>query len=327
MQPYVATAREFRWVLVAMLIVVWGAGLVASVVEYRSTYQSEATIWAVRAAPARSVTDPDDPNIALIQTAAAQQAEVLKQLLQTRSFLADVVGRTSLKEAFDRAANQDQYLDDIRKRFRVETLGTSLIRVSYAAHDPATPSELVKTALVVRAERLEQSRQASSAALTLLYQRQLDFAQQQALDAQKAFDGFNQSHTAPLGEADQHVLAQLRLNLDFALVRLSDLKARAEQAQLAPALLEVSGVEFQIVDEPRVEANPSGGERPAITIAAVALAAGAALATLLVLIGTLLGVRGPRRAPAAAEPATSDAAVTPAADRSRRVEAISSTGR
>src|SRR5206468_4190913 len=156
--------------------------------------------------------------------------------------------RTSLKEAFDRAANQDQYLDDIRKRFRVETLGTSLIRVSYAAHDPATPSELVKTALVVRAERLEQSRQASSAALTLLYQRQLDFAQQQALDAQKAFDGFNQSHTAPL-------------------------------------------------------------------------------ATLLVLIGTLLGVRGPRRAPAAAEPATSDAAVTPAADRSRRVEAISSTGR
>src|SRR5207247_3531443 len=112
-RPYLGTARAYRWVIAAMLLIIWGAGLAAAVVEYTSTYESEATIWAVRAAPALSVTDPDDPNIALIQTAAAQQAEVLKQLLQTRSFLADVVGRTSLKEAFDRAANQDRYLDDI----------------------------------------------------------------------------------------------------------------------------------------------------------------------------------------------------------------------
>src|SRR5438045_7947095 len=114
--------REFRWILVTMLVIVWGAGLAAAIFEYTSTYESEATIWAVRAAPALSVTDPNDPNIALIQTAASQQAEVLKQLLQTRSFLADVVERTSLKAAFDGAANQDQYLDDIRKRFHVDTL-------------------------------------------------------------------------------------------------------------------------------------------------------------------------------------------------------------
>jgi uncharacterized protein involved in exopolysaccharide biosynthesis len=300
-QPYLATARAFRWVLATMLIIVWGAGIAAALVEYTTTYQSEATIWVVRASPALSVTDPDDPNIALIQTAAAQQAEVLKQLLQTRSFLVDVVGRTPLGTAFDSAADQDEYIDDIRKHFRVETLGTSLIRVSFAAHDPNTPPELVKAALVVRGERLEQTREASSAALSLLYQRRIEFAEQQALEAQRAFDEFNQTHSAPLSEADQHVRAQLRLNLDFALVRLGDLKARAEQALLAPALLEVSGIEFQIVDEPRVEANPSGGERAAVTIAAVALAAGAALGTLLVLVATLFGIRGPRRAPVAAE--------------------------
>src|SRR5256886_301248 len=113
MQPYLATARAFRWVLVATLVLVWGAGLVAAVVEYKSTYQSEATIWAVRAAPALSVTDPDDPNIALIQTAAAQQAEVLKQLLQTRSFLIDVIGRTSLKSRFATSGDQDGFLSDL----------------------------------------------------------------------------------------------------------------------------------------------------------------------------------------------------------------------
>jgi hypothetical protein len=319
MQPYVATAREYRWVLAIMLILTCGAGLVAAVVEYKSTYQSEATIWAVRAAPALSVTDPNDPNISLIQTAAAQQAEVLKQLLETRSVLADVVGRTRLKAAFDAAANKDQYLDDIRKRFRVDTLGTSLIRVSYAAHDPLTPPELINAALVVRAERLAQARALSSAALALLYQRQIEFAQQQTQDAQKAFDEFTQSHPAPLSDADQHVLAQLRLDVDFSLQRLSDLKGSADRAALAPALLEVSGIEFQIVDQPRVEANPSGGERAAITISAVSLAAGAALGTLLVLVATLLGGRSPRRAAAAAEHPRD--AIPP-----RRVEASSSTG-
>jgi hypothetical protein len=293
-RPYLATARAFQWVIAAMLLVVWGAGLAAAIMEYSSTYSSDATIWAVRAAPALSVTDPDDPSIALIQTAAAQQAEVLKQLLQTRSFLIDVVGRTSLKASFAASGDQDRFIDDVRKRFRVETLGTSLIRVSFAGHDPTTPPELIKAALVVRGERIEQARQLSSAALSLFYQRQLEFAQQQALDAQKALGAFNTSHREPLSEPDQHVRGQLQLNLDFALVALSDMRGRQERASLAPALLEVSGVEFQIVDEPRATTKPSGGERTAVTIATVALAAGVGLAALLVLVGTLLGLRGGR---------------------------------
>lgn len=273
-----------------MLLVVWGAGLAAAGIEYKGTYQSEATIWAVRAAPALSVTDPDDPNVALIQTAASQQAEVLKQLLQTRSFLIDVIGRTSLQTHFAAAADQDGLLDGMRRRFRVETLGTSLIRVSFAAHDPTTPPEVLNAALAVRAERIEQARRLSSAALSLLYDRQLASEQQRALEAQQALDDFNRTHPEPLSEPDQHVRGQLRLNVDFALVRLSDLRGRQERAQLAPALLEVSGVEFQIVDQPRVSTEPSGGERTAVIIAFVALAAGAGLAALLVLAGTLLGV-------------------------------------
>ena len=326
MQRYLATARAFRGVLAAILIIVWGAGFAAALKEYASTYESQATIWVVRASPALSVTDPDDPNIALLQTAAAQQAEVLKQFVQTRSFLEEVVGRTSLKSAFESTADKDEFIDDVRKRFRVETLGTSLIRVSFAAHDPATPPEVVKAALVVRGERLEQSRLASSAALSLLYQRQIEFAEGQALDARKALEDFQRSNPPPLGEADQHLQAQLRLNSDFAASRLNDLKGKADRAQLAPALLEVSGMEFQIVDEPRVEANPSGGERRAMTIAGVATLAGAALASLLVVVATLLRARGPRRVSVARAPSPELAGAVPA-DGHRRAEAASSTGR
>lgn len=292
-QPYIASARRFRWLLATVLAVVWCSGLAAAWLEYANTYQSEATIWVVRAAPALSVTDPDDPNIALIQTAAAQQAEVLKQLLQTRSFLTEVVARTPLRPAFEAAPDQREFLDDLRKSFRVETLGTSLLRVSFATHDRAIAPDLVNAALAVRAERLEQARLASSAALSTLYQRQLELAEAQAGEAQRALDDFNVSHKAPLGGADQHVQGQLRLSLDFALVRLGDLKARMERSMLAPALLEVSGIEFQVVDEPRIETTPSGGERLAVMIATVAFAAGGLIAMLLVLAATLLASRAP----------------------------------
>jgi hypothetical protein len=327
-QPYLATARAFRLVLVAMVLIVWGAGIAAAVREYASTYESEATIWVVRASPALSLTDPDDPNIALLQTAAAQQAEVLKQLVQTRSFVEEVVSRTSLKSAFEATTDRDGFIDDVRRGFRVETLGTSLIRVSFAAHDPATPPEVLKEALVIRGERLEQSRLASAAALSLLYQRQIEFAEGQALDARKALEDFQKSHAAPLSEADQHVEAQLRLSVDFAVNRLSDLKGKAERAQLAPALLEISGLEFQIVDEPRIETKPSGGERRALTIGGVSFVAAIALAALLVFVATLLRSRAPRRvegAPAPARDGAAPAAVR--ADGRRTAEAASSTGR
>jgi uncharacterized protein involved in exopolysaccharide biosynthesis len=291
MQPYLATARRFRWVVSIVLALVWGVGLAAAWIEYTTTYESAATVWVVRAAGELTVTDPNDPNIAVIQTAAASQAEVLKQLLQTRTFVADVINRTSLHDELASAADQRDYLDRVQKRFRVEALGTSLLRVSFAGHDPQTPSELVNAALAVRAERLSESRSASAAALTTLYQHELRFAQQRAQEAQRALDQFNKDHTPPLSEADDHVQGQLRLTLDLALVRVGDLRGRMERSALGPAVLEVSGIEFQIIDAPRVETAPSGGERSAIVIAIVAFVAGAGLVTLLILLATLLGDR------------------------------------
>lgn len=290
-QRYLTTAGRFRWLLATILILVWGVGLGSAWLEYANTYESEATVWVVRAAPALSVTDPDDPNIALIQTAAAQQAEVLEQLLQTRSFLSEVVTRTSLREAYEAAPDQREYLDDIRKHFNVATLGTSLLSVSFTARDPRVPPELINAALIVRNERLEQARRKSAAALGTLYQRDLEFAERKALEAQRALDEFDRTHSAPLSDVDQHVRGQLRLTLDFTAVRVGDLKSRIERAQMAPALLEVSGIEFQVVDEPIVATTPGGGERSAVLIAAVALVAGAALAILLILVATLLGDR------------------------------------
>ena len=63
---------------------------------------------------------------------------------------------------------------------------------------------------------------------------------------------------------------------------------RIDQAELAPALREMAGLEFQVVDAPQDEASRGGGTRSAATLAAVAVAAGCAIAALLIGLATLL---------------------------------------
>ncbi|MGH2490349.1 MAG: hypothetical protein ACRDF9_02470 [Candidatus Limnocylindria bacterium] len=295
MQRGLATARRYRWLLLAILALVWGAGLWAAYDEYANTYEAQATIWVLRASPELAATNLDDPSVPVIQTVAAQQVELLNQLLQSKSFVRDVVGRTSLSSTLEASPNDTKVLDDVRERFRIRTLGTSMLRVSFTASEPRLAVEMVESALAVRLERVTQARLAATAAVSTLYRREFEVAQAQALDAQRQLDQFNATHKPPLSVADEHVQAQLRLALDFAQVRLSDLKGRADRAIVATAVLEMSGIEFQVVDEPRLEMFPSGGARPAAILAIVAIAAGSALAVLMIVVATLLAnhVAGP----------------------------------
>jgi uncharacterized protein involved in exopolysaccharide biosynthesis len=280
MYPYLRTARRYRWLLVAIVALVWGTGLAAAAVEYATTYQSETTVWVQRASPELTAASADDPSLPVIQTAASQQAELFSQLLKTDSFLNDVLARAGIP------ADSRRSLDDLRNHFRVQTLGTRLLSVSYTDRDPHSAAEILRSALVIRDERVAESRIASSAATATLFRREFDIAQSQALDAQKALDDFDSVHKAPLNDVDQHRQDQLRLALDFAQVRLGDLKGRVDRSVVAPAILDVAGLEFQVIDQPSEESRPRGGLRPAGMTAAVAITAGLLLAALLVLVGT-----------------------------------------
>jgi hypothetical protein len=77
-----------------------------------------------------------------------------------------------------------------------------------------------------------------------------------------------------------------------ARTRITDLKARIDRAAVMAGIVQTADkLDFQIVDEPLADPKPSGGTRPAATIAASAMIAGLALASLLVLAGTLLASR------------------------------------
>jgi uncharacterized protein involved in exopolysaccharide biosynthesis len=294
MRPYLGIARRYRWLLVAVVALVWGAGLLAAYSKYATTFESQAMIWVQRASPELTITSPDDPNLPVAQTAASQQAELLNQLLQTDSFVRDVIARASLDPAI-RTPEGTRSIDGVRRNFRVRTLGTALLSVSFTANDPHTAAEMVKAALAVRGERVTRARVEATTAVGAFYEKDYELAQTNALNLRKKLDEFDASHKSALSEADLHVQAQLRLALDFAQVRLADLRGRMDRAQLAPALLEISGLEFQVIDAPREESQPTGGGRSAVTLAAVSIAAGGALAALLVVLLTLLSdhIAGP----------------------------------
>src|SRR2546430_16534841 len=96
MRPYLSTARRYRWLLAAILTLVWGAGIAAAFVEYTTTYESGATIWVLRAPAELIQRNPTDPTIPPVQTVPVQQAGLLNQRPLTEAFLPHGVTPPSL---------------------------------------------------------------------------------------------------------------------------------------------------------------------------------------------------------------------------------------
>lgn len=291
MRRYLDTARRYRWVIAIVLALTWIPGVAMAYLEYATSYEADATIWTQRTSQQFASISPQDPGLTTFSTPASEQAGVLKQLLQTRSFLGEIVERTSLRGP---AASSDErkFYDEFSKRFRVEVLGTNLFRLAYRARDPKTGPEVVEATLEQRQEHLLAARTAATEAAASFYRSELALAQSQALDAQRALDTFDASHRPPLSPPEDYQERQLRLALEDAKSRVSDLRGRLDRSGAMPGLLQMAdSLDFQVVDRPLQDARPSGGTRPAATIGGSAVFSGLALAIALIIGGTILAGR------------------------------------
>jgi len=292
-ERYLYTARRYLWVITVILAILAISGSLSAFTEYVTTYESSATIWIARNSQSVLQTidsaTTDQPTLPNFQTPANEYAEVLSQFVQTQAFLREVIDRSSLKEGFAGAADQVAYLEDIRKRFRVQALGMNLVKVSFRASSPQLTFEMVSATLAVRDERTLKDQLGATSSSSLFYQREFDGAQIEAIRAQKQLDDFNSAHPGPWNAADDYKQRQLRLASDLAQIRTQDLKTRVDRASIASALLQLSqGPNVEVIDHPEVPKLPSGGLRPAAFLLGVALSGGVALAGLVVVLGTLL---------------------------------------
>ena len=301
MRPYLDTARRYRLFIVLVLVLTWGSGIALAYLEYSTSFQADATIWTQRGVlrledDGRLVVSPElappqDPAVATLMTPAAEQAGLLSQLVQSRGFLREVATRASVAVPAG-PSEERKFLDEMSRRFKVEVLGTNLFRLSYRGHDPATGPALVLAALAVRQQQSVESRTAAMEAAVGSYRSELALAQNRVLEAQAELETFDEAHRPPLGTLEQYQQSQLRVAVQDARTRITDLKARIDRAAVMAGIVQTADkLDFQIVDEPLADPKPSGGTRPAATIAASAMIAGLALASLLVLAGTLLASR------------------------------------
>jgi uncharacterized protein involved in exopolysaccharide biosynthesis len=260
-------------------------------IEYTTSYEADATIWTERTSQQFTPTSPQDPSLSTFLTPASEQAGVLMQLLQTRSFLREVVDRTSLRIPAS-ASDERQFFDQFSKRFRVEVLGTNLFRLAYRARDPRTGPEVVLATLAQRQEHLAASRTAATEAATSFYRSELALAQGKAMDAQRALDSFDNSHHPPLSAPEDYQERQLRVIAEDAKARVTDLKDRIDRSGVMPGILQMAdSLDFQVVDKPLNDAKPSGGTRPAAVLGGRAMFSGVLLAIALIVAGTLLAGR------------------------------------
>ncbi|HEV8534269.1 MAG TPA: hypothetical protein VGR87_00900 [Candidatus Limnocylindria bacterium] len=291
MRRYLDTARRYRWVILVVLALTWIPGAAIAYVEYTTSYEADATIWTQRTSQQFASISPQDPGLTTFSTPASEQAGVLKQLLATRSFLREVVRRTSLQVP-DSATDERRFFEEFGKRFRIDVLGTNLFRVAYRARDPRTGPEVVLATLAQRQEHLTASRTAATEAAASFYRSELGLAQSQALDAQRELDRFDEGHKPPLLPPDEYQQRQLRLAVEDTKSRVTDVKTRIDRSGVMPGILQMAdALDFQVVDRPLEDVKPSGGTRPAAVIVGSAVLSGLFLAIALIVGGTLLAGR------------------------------------
>jgi uncharacterized protein involved in exopolysaccharide biosynthesis len=293
MRRYLDTARRYRWVILAVLALTWGSGGALAIIEYTTSYEADATIWTERQSQQFAPISPMDPGLTSFITPAAEQAGVLMQLLQTRTFLSEIVRRTSYPRPPD--TDERKFLADISKRFQVEVLGTNLFRLSFRARDPRTGPQMVIAALELRQEHLATTRLNATTTAATFYRSELDVVQNKALEAQRELDRFDDSHKPPFSPPDEYQQRQLRLAVEDTKARVSEMKLRIDRSTVLPDILQLAdSLDFQVFDRPLDEVKPTGGLRAAGLIGGTALVAGLALVALLVLGGTLLagGITG-----------------------------------
>ena len=291
MERYLYTARRYRWVIALILLVLGISGSVAAYTEYNSAYESNATVWVSRNAQnVLQATDlSTDPSVPNFNTPGGEYAEIFGQLLQSQTFLTQVIARTSLGPQFSASADPIAFLDDVRKRFKVQALGTNLVKVTYRADSPNVAYEMVGAALAERDARASQQQLSSTSVTTAFYEKEYELAQQEAVKAQQNLDQFNAKHTSPLNTADDYTQRQLRLASDLAQVRVNDLKVQIDRTAIGSALLQLTGgADNQVLDAPQVQPKPSGGLRQAAFVFGVMMAGAIGLVALLIVVGTLL---------------------------------------
>ena len=278
---YLGTFYRGRRLYIPVLLLLLVATAVGTYYLARTQYEATARIWVDKPV-LDSVLDPNAPSTFV--SPGQQQADKITQLLQTDSFVADILTNTTMSARLSNEADRDRVIKEVRGKLAVTPLGTNTVKITYAGSDPIICQQVVQGTIdQFRAWDLT-SRVEQSAIESQFYQKQQQIYQDQADAAAKRVDDFQREHPYPDPTSPQYLELQgLQRESELARSLLNATLTKIEQANAANSLSDTSRqAEFQVLDAPTVPT------RPAATLARlleyVALGVVASLAFLLCVI-------------------------------------------
>lgn len=285
----------FRHALLILLpVIVIPFVVTAWVLSTPPQYEAQAGIWVER--PAYLGFSGDE--LTRYLPPATAQRNRLVELMRTRSFISDVIAKTSLEELFRVQGGGDVALDQIFARdFEVNQNGDHLLAIRFRSEQRDTALDIVNSVVNQFKARASEDRRSQAQLAISFYQGQLSDADGSLSQARSDLAKYLDANPAVARTLATNGLDVARLDPQFAefqrrvdsALRNSDSARGSMQAAQFDFAAGVQGdaLGFRVVDAAGVSATPSRQLRKLLMYPIVALVAGVALGAALLLLFAL----------------------------------------
>ena len=285
MTRYVDRALRLWWLW--LLPILLTPLVTVAIIKLRPVeYDVQTVIWAERL----TYFATSDEN--RWTTQAQIQANLLGELLQTRTFVMHIAKATNLIGPTPSERDQELMEEYFRKRLRVTVRGAQSLEITFATSEPALGVAVLQALIEGFQDTMARSLQEQASLAIEFYSRQLPEREKELLAADAGVRDFLANDVRsgidlPTSERllEQSRLSDLRRQQEIARKRYDDTVSRLEQVQMqAAARATAQQTGFRVLDPPSAPAEPVNLRRALLLPVGgvLALTLGLALAATLV---------------------------------------------
>ncbi len=282
-----------HWPLYLLPAVIIAGIMIGVSFTIKPKYGTSATVWVEESGfldPSYRTAQNDG---AYYDSPAQRKSRVFEEYVQSRSFVREIVSKTSFKELLNKQSTSDEIIDDIQANTKTTTNGFHSFTMTYSHANPARSNEITRAMLDrFMLEQREAIKRTGQGAIDFA-KTQLDQTQKDLDTAQKSLTSFASQNTCTIQKNDQQTTIsetdlkcqQLTTELEKNRTKYYDQTDRLKGLQAAyGAAVEGKDLSLRITDQPETIDPGSAGRK----LAPVFGLGGFAVGLLLALIGVVV---------------------------------------
>lgn len=287
MLRYIETFFRNIWRILIPAIILLVVAEAASYFLIARDYESRATVWVDRPAYITSTTGSSYTNP--YDTPSQSQANSIRQLLSTDSFVSDIVQRAGWENRATTQQERDILYGTLRKNITVVSSGANLISFSFKSKKPEECQLILKSLLASYDEFSNTSFNEQSTTAIKFYEDQLKQMKDKVDASTNALKDYIAKHPEvndpDRGAAPNPELRQLISQNDFDRSQYDDVSKRLDQVRTdAAGRASTANSTFRVMDVPSVPTPASSSKQRMIQLGlGVGLMAGYALLVIVIL--------------------------------------------